>query len=227
MYCKIIGIDELPEVERISKGVYSFNGHSLDYLPQMFLHWGASSNRYVIGLYVNDKLVAAKCISVFDFGKTSYHQALRVSSDQRNQRYTPTLMELSKPIAQSVNSKYPIQRERFAKRSLDDDIDKFVNVEKSRNNELLCLLTTCIGFLNQTIIDKFLSISSDNEKCEISIISSKEAWKIAQEKPQLFPSNSIFTDWDAHELSYENFLILETGGDGQFVLILLNSTTLN
>merc|ERR1712137_349338 len=196
----------------MGKGVYTYSGNRLDYLPQVFPFWVNCSTRYIYGLYVDGELVAASCDSIVDFGKTRFGQGLRVSLDHRNKRYTPLLDELLVPFRSALDSKYPIERIRKTRGTVSA-VDEIIKKEKGA---LMCIRSSYV--VNQTLeqLNSIFSPIRGDSDVTITIVSAKDAFEFAQGHSDLFPCQAFYTDWDIHEVSYENFLLLETGGYGNF-----------
>ena len=217
--CRLIREDEWKEVGRVSQGVYTFDGKSLAYLPQHFLRWVSSYNHYIIGLYENGVLVAAKCESVFDHGKTIYSQALRVSIHRRNRGYAERLNTLGKTIRNDfILPRYPIERIRYAKGGVQVNVQELMKKQLSINDRIsvMCTRSSFTATINGSeLVSKFSKMPLSSSAHKITLISAREAFEFAQQHPHLFPANALYTDWDSHDIAYENFIILESGGLGK------------
>ena len=217
MELRIIGEEEVSAVQELSRGVFMYDGKTEnDYFPQYFPRWAASSNHYLYGLYVNGELVAAKCDTVFDNGKTLFGQALRVSKFHRNKGYAA---ELHKRVEQLRNEivipRYPIIRTRYAIGVHDKSVQKRVDNEVQQpGTKFLSARAGFTALLRDSDVVRQFSQLPLSQSYQIQVINHKQAWQFALKFPELFDASCVYTDWDAHELSYDNFLIMATGGQG-------------
>lgn len=216
---RIIGDDEIEIVKKVSEGVFTYDGKTnQDYFPCYFTRWANSSNHYIYGLYANNNLVAISCDSLFDNGRTIFAQALRVSNQHRNKGYVAELNKRVKTIRDElVLNRYPVERMRVAIADHQGNVAKKLEERKKLFPEetVLGVRSLVTGtFTNTDLKDKLSNLSSNSS---IIAISHEIAFEFAKNHPKLFPHNSIYTDWEAYDLTYENFIIMATGGLGTFV----------
>lgn len=95
--CRILRPDDLHHIEAISKGVYVYEGISVDYLVDNFPRWIMSPARRCYGLFVGTQeqpeqtLVCFHCDLLLDMGTTIFIEGLRTLPDHRGNGLRSTL----------------------------------------------------------------------------------------------------------------------------------------
>jgi len=95
--CRVLRPDDLPHVIAISKGVYVYEGISVDYLVDNFPRWVVSPERRCYGLFTGTKeepektMICFHCDMLLDEGTTIFIEGLRTLADQRGRGLRSTL----------------------------------------------------------------------------------------------------------------------------------------
>ena len=221
MELRIIKADEYDQVVKLSEGIFCYDGVTAqDYFPQYFMKWASSSNHYIYGLFVNNELVAAKCDTLLDDGKTLFAQGLRVSKYHRGKGYAAELHKRTSELrSQIVTPRYPIKRTRYAKGVHDGNIDKMIQDTFKIRSSIEYMITRT-GITTKLQNHQFLNVIKrlmKNNPIDVQVLSVKDAWKYSKIHKELFVRETFYTDWETYETSYENFIILANGGSGMFV----------
>jgi len=173
------------------------------------------------GLYVNGELVAAGADVVYDNGKTILAQGLRVGQEHRNKGYSKILETKRDELRrEGVLSRHPhVERTRWGVGVRNKQVQEAITKEhKTQQTKTLSVRSLFTISTDSAYLQKIIQLEQRRGSAlpRITQLTTKEAYKFATTHPELFSCNSIPTDWDMYEISYENFIILSSGGDGTF-----------
>ena len=208
----------------LSREIYIYNNYNLDYVEKNFERWLASSNRHLLGLELNHKLIGFKSKTVIDEGQTIWEEALRIDKDYRGRGYFRAFGELERrdfPLPQSVK--------RIRQSKLCYSRDEVEELMKSKPKATLLAYRKSWYLrrgesLTQTIAEWMVTNHHVNST-SIHYVSADRLFELMQNHThfdELVPNQLVISDWCGFDFTLRNLQMLEMGGFSLFVCSLIS-----
>jgi len=187
-------------------------GIGYDYLPTYFPRWCQASNRQMVGVELDGKLISFQCFTALDNGKTKFSEGLRLHHTFRNQGLNYIQREVNVLLYQPPDAFIRTRTARGQEKlgSLAD-VKEYVKTRPKTFlldlRHIFCMSTapSTLSYFNVNHLDLQESVAS---------ASPVEVYKFIEANPSLFPFKGVCLDWVFYDATLELLEAIHRGDPG-------------